>query len=154
MQHAIRIMTAAVMLAAGLAIAEAHGVKTRSIEIVHPWTFGRSEGDAVQVFMKIKNASRRDDRLVGAQSPSAATVSLVETNSQPGAGQRPVQSIAIKAGGHVELSSSSQSILLGGFKKPLSAYDTFAVTLIFERAGRIAVEVLVEELPAGEQAPE
>ena len=30
-------------------------------------------------------------------------------------------------------------------KTALSAYDTFPLTLIFERAGRIAVEVLVEE---------
>lgn len=160
MQHVIRVLAAAVALAAGLATADAHGVKTRTIEIVHPWTFGRGQGDGVQVFMKIKNSGRHDDRLVGAQSPLAASASLVETNPQPVPGPRPVldprpvRSIVITAGGQVELSSSAQSILLGGFKKPLSAYDTFILTLIFERAGRIEVEVLVEELPAGHKATE
>ena len=49
------------------------------------------------------------------------------------------------AGESVELLPSGAKLRLGGVKKALSAYDTFQMTLIFERAGQIEVEVLVEE---------
>jgi len=34
---------------------------------------------------------------------------------------------------------------LVGLKKGLTAYDTLPVTLVFQRAGRIKIDVLVEE---------
>ena len=36
-------------------------------------------------------------------------------------------------------------ILLSGMKKQLGAYDAFVMTLVFERAGKVEVEVQVEE---------
>lgn len=36
-------------------------------------------------------------------------------------------------------------IVLSGLKKPLRAYDSFALTLVFEKAGTVNVQVSVEE---------
>ncbi|MDX2157339.1 MAG: copper chaperone PCu(A)C [Hyphomicrobiaceae bacterium] len=152
MQHVKRILATLLALCFGAAIAVAHGVKTRTIEVVHPWTFGASAGDDINVCMKIKNIGRRDDRLVRAQTPLATSVSLVEPVPAAPQGSRTVQAIGVKAGQHAELALSGQSILLRGFKKPLSPYDTFTLSLVFEKAGRIDVEVLVEEGSVAEQS--
>lgn len=123
----------------------AHGVKTRTIEIIHPWTFGIDADGVVHVAMKIKNTGSRADRLVGARTNVANSATLfAATPVGVGQGQQ-VSSIDIASGGSVELQSVGQSILLSGFKRQLTAYDTFQLTLVFERAGRIAIEVLVEE---------
>ena len=53
--------------------------------------------------------------------------------------------MSVPARGELVLSADGPHLLLGGFKKRLSAYDTFKLTLVFEKAGRIEVEVMVEE---------
>ena len=83
------------------------------------------------------------DRLLGATTPIAASVELQDVPQSRET--RPVSAIEIRAGGDVELLPSRAKLRLAGVKKALSAYDTFPMTLIFEKAGRIEVEVLVEE---------
>ena len=131
----------------GAGVAHAHSVKTKSIEIIHPWTYetaGVLEPSA-PVFMKFKNHGRRSDRLLGAVTSRATTVEL-RGAPQLGSGvtQR-VAAIEIKPAQDVELSASGYSLQLSGVTKAFSAYDTFKMTLTFERAGRIEIEVLIEE---------
>jgi copper(I)-binding protein len=40
--------------------------------------------------------------------------------------------------------------VLTGLKKRLNAYDTFRLTLVFEKAGRVPIDVMVEEMPEEE----
>ena len=134
----------------GAAVAHAHGVKTKTIEIVHPWTYetaGLVE-PTMLVYVKIKNRSLQSDRLLGADTAIATAVVLHDL-PRPGsdATQRPA-SLEIRAGQDVELAPSGYGLQLTGVKKAFSAYDTFPMTLIFERAGRVEVEVLVEETSA------
>ena len=135
---------------AGAAVAQAHGVKTKMIEIVHPWTYettGVLEPSA-PVYMKIKNRGRQSDRLLGAVTERATAVELHDA-PRPGSGMtQRVAAIEIKAGEDVELSPSGLTLQLSGVKKVFSAYDTFTMTLTFERSGRVEIEVLVEESTA------
>ncbi len=128
-------------------MAHAHGVKTKTIEIVHPWTY-ETAGDpepSAPVFLKIKNRGRQSDRLLGAVTTRATAVEL-RGAPQPGSGAtKRVAAIEIKAGEAVELSPSGYALQLSGVTKPFPPYDSFTMTLTFERAGKIDVEVLVEE---------
>lgn len=135
----------------GAAVAQAHGVKTKTIEIVHPWTYETAGVEPVapepvaSVYMKIKNRGRQSDRLLAAVTTRAAAVEL-RGAPLPGSGatQR-VPWIEIKAGEDVELLPSGVALQMSGVKKAFPAYDTFTMTLTFERAGKIEIEVLVEE---------
>lgn len=131
----------------GAALAQAHGVKTKTIEIVHPWTYETSGivEPTVAVFVKLKNHSRQSDRLLGAETALATAVELHDA-PRPGSGlSQRVASLEIKAGQDVELSPSGYRLRLTGVKKAFSAYDTFPVTLVFARAGKVEIDVLVEE---------
>ena len=48
-------------------------------------------------------------------------------------------------GKSLQLTPAGSRLLLLGVKKPLAAYDSFKMTLIFEKAGIVEVEVMVEE---------
>lgn len=142
------IFRAIVLIAAAcltINTATAHGTKTKTIEIVHPWTYEKPSGDTVVVAMKIKNIGRRIDRLLGATTPLAKEVGLFEVSSKGAPVLRSLEGISIAPGKSEELNQKGRHLVLSGFQMALAAYDTFPLTLIFERAGQITVEVLVEE---------
>jgi copper(I)-binding protein len=56
--------------------------------------------------------------------------------------------ILIGSGKDVDLKRDGPHLELTGFKKPLDAYESFAMTLVFEKAGSVVVEVMVEEAEA------
>lgn len=122
--------------------ARSHGVKAGAIEIVHPWTTASKEAPTgpVSVYFVMRNKGKTTDRLLKASSPLAARIEL------------PPGGIEIAPGAEIVLSRKTVSLRLFGVKKPLHPYDTFPVTLEFQRAGRIAAEVLVEEETATEPA--
>ena len=126
--------------------AAGHGVKTRTIEIVHPWTFGSSTaGGDVEVCFKIKNSGRLPDRLIGARTPLAATITIVEPDAGSTTATRAIKAIDVAAGGQVALQLGERRLQLARFSRATSAWELFPLTLVFERAGPITVEVLVEE---------
>ena len=51
----------------------------------------------------------------------------------------------VGADNDVELDRKGPHLLLSGLKKRLNAYDSFTMTLVFEKAGSMVVEVAVEE---------
>ena len=136
------IITGLMAAACGVALSSptlSHGYKRKSIEIVHPWTADKPQpgGRDAIVSMDIKNAGADPDRLVGATSMVAERV---EVHTGSGA-----KAIEVAPRGRVDLTANSQHLRLVGLKKALTAYDTLPVTLVFERAGRIRIDVLVEE---------
>jgi periplasmic copper chaperone A len=124
--------------------ASAHSHKKKGLEIIHPWT--RAMGDKSQttvlVSMTIKN-SGASDRLLGASSPLAAAAEIREPGKD-----KALPSVAIGAGKRVELKRKGPHLLLTGFQKQFDAYESFAMTLVFEKAGNVVVEVMVEETEA------
>lgn len=131
----------AVALAPPAALAHSH--KKKGVEVVHPWTHATSDkGATVRVFMKIKNLGSAPERLVGASTPAAAKAELQEP---AGTSSKPVAAVAIGPGKDTELTGNGVHLVLTGVKKRLDAYDSFKLTLVFEKAGRMVVDVAVEE---------
>ena len=134
-------LTATSAMAAAPAMCFAHGYKRGAIEIVHPWCLDRfAEGtrDAV-VGMDIKCTTARGDKLLRAESKLAASI---EVRDQGGA---QVPFLVIPGMSRTTLGRNSPHLRLISLKKALVAYDTIPVSLVFERSGRIVVDVLVEE---------
>lgn len=123
------------------AIATAHGYKRGAVEIVHPWcpdTHIEGTKDVI-VGMDIKSTVARGDKLLRAESKVASSV---EIRDQAGVS---VSSLAIPGKTTLTLGRKGAHLRLVGLKKTLIPYDTLPMTLVFERGGRIAIDVLVEE---------
>jgi hypothetical protein len=116
----------------------AHEIKHKAITIVHPWVMETEQPEAV-LSLKIKNAGEATERLLRASTPLASKTLIVDSVSQDG------KALSIPGRGGLMLRSDGPHIVLSGLKKPLRAYDSFALTLVFEKAGSVNVEVSVEE---------
>jgi periplasmic copper chaperone A len=130
--------------------ATAHSHKKKGLEIVHPWTRVTESKDitSIAVFMTIKNRGAGPDRLISASSPIAVKVELHGSPDMAptGGGKFP-----IPAGKMLELKRDGPHLMLSGLSKQLDAYQDFKMTLVFEKAGRLQVDVMVEE--AAPEAP-
>jgi hypothetical protein len=145
---------AALLLALLAAPASAHEIKIGDLVITHPWARA-TPGDAPNggVFLKIENHGQADDRLIGAATDVAAKAEIHEHVMDNGvAKMRPVDAISVPAQGKAELKPGGYHVMLMGLKEPLMEYGTFQLTLTFEKAGSVDVEVQVESVGATEPA--
>jgi periplasmic copper chaperone A len=146
----IRTLAIAASLALAASAAQAHSHKLKTLEIVHPWCLETDDaGKPVAVFMTIRNAGGKPDRLLRAAASSAAKAELRD-GLPPEAEGGVIASIPVGGRAEINLKRGGPHILLTGVKKPLGAYDSFLMTLTFERAGKVEVEVMVEEKSVGE----
>jgi periplasmic copper chaperone A len=116
----------------------AHEIKHKAITIVHPWVLETEQPEAL-LHLKIKNSGEATERLLRASTPLASKASIVDPVGQD------LKALSIPGRGELMLRSDGPHIVLSGLKKPLRAYDSFALTLVFEKAGAVDVEVSVEE---------
>ena len=138
----LAIPVAMMLLAGG---SHAHSHKFKKLEIVHPWCIETNDtAKPVAVFMTIRNAGGRPDKLLSATTAMAAKAELREAGAAPAEGNA-IGSVAVGSRGEVDLKRTGPHILLSGMKKQLNPYDSFLLTLRFERAGKVEVEVMVEE---------
>lgn len=56
-----------------------------------------------------------------------------------------LKAVPLPKDGRVELTRADSHILLKGLRKVLVGYERFPLTLKFEKAGEVEVEVMVEE---------
>ena len=137
------VLAAAAMLAAS--VAHAHSIKAKALTIVHPWCIETEDTTKpVVVSMTIRNAGAKPDRLLRASTLEAGKAEL-RGGVPPDAEGDVIAAIAVDGRGEVNLKRGGPHILLTGMKRPLSAYDGFLMTLTFARAGKVEVEVVVEE---------
>jgi len=140
-----RVITAAALFAAILVapVAGAHEFKIKDFEFIHPWTREPARGvKDVPVYMVLRNMAPTDDRIV-AVSSAFATKGELRAGKDEGGGQ--ITAIAIPGNATVELNADRPHILLRGLTEPIDGYQYFPLVLTFERAGRMEIEVYVEE---------
>lgn len=105
-------------------------------------------------FMEIVNGGPEDDRLLSVSSDVAAKLGL-HTSTQSGDGIMRMQAldegIAIPAGGMHRLARGGDHVMLMGLKTPLLQGAKVTLTLTFEKAGEMTVEIPVD-LDRGEEA--
>lgn len=99
------------------------------------------------VFAHIENKGGEADRLVGAACDLAGMVQLHDVVTS--GGQKQMQEvkggIEIPAHGHVDLKPGGLHIMLMDLERPLKEGETIQVTLRFERAGEITIDVPVRK---------
>lgn len=135
------------------AVAVAQG--TSPLRIEQP--FARATAPTARAgsaYMTIVNSAATADRLLRAESSVAARVEL-HTVIKDGdvMRMREVPAIDVPANGKATLAPGGFHVMLMELKAPLKAGDTAAITLVFEKAGRIDVAVPILPLgsaPAGE----
>lgn len=134
-------------LTAIAAPASAHDYTAGDIRVEHPWaraTIGKAKNGAA--YMTLVNTGGAPDRLLGATSPVAeraeAHAHHMDGNVMK---MHPVHAIEIAPGSPTVLKPGGLHIMLFGLKAPLKAGETFPLTLRFERAGRLTIDVLVEQ---------
>lgn len=153
-------MNAFLRLSVGLAgatlalAALAHSFKLREITIGHPYARttapGQSTGGA---YLRFENRGP-DDRLLGASSPAATGIELHDTKMDGDVMQmRQVDAIAVPSNKAVELKPGGLHLMLVGLKAPLKKGDVFPMTLRFEKAGEVTVQVNVEAPGSGAAEP-
>ncbi len=93
----------------------------------------------------ITNASRHDDRLIGAESAAAASVEVHAMSMTGGIMRmRPVEGgLAIGSGRTVRLAEGGYHLMFVSPKRPLKSGQTVATTLRFEHAGPVVVSFKV-----------
>ncbi|NOG73633.1 copper chaperone PCu(A)C [Roseicella sp. DB1501] len=127
-----------------------------AIEVERAWT--RATGPSAQTavaYLAIRNRGTAPDRLVSAASPDARVVEMHETTMEGGVMRmRPVQDgVAIPPGGVVRLEPDGGGVhlMLVGPRHAFARGDRVSLTLTFERAGDLRVEMAVEA--AGARRP-
>ena len=141
----IAIATALLVFGVGTAFAQTY--KAGDIEVAGPWA--PSTGPKLTssaAYMRLIDRGSVSDQLVSATSPVAQKVELHVFNVENGIyGMHPVQGIRISPGAaSTVLEPGGAHVMLEGLKQPLNAGETFPLTLTFQNAGQLRVEVRVE----------
>lgn len=129
----------------------AHEYKFGAIEIGHPWARATPRGAPVGGgFLKITNKGNAPDRLVGGSAAFAGRFELHEMKMDGGVMRmRPLPGgLEIKPGETVELKPGSLHVMFVDLKQPLQKGERVKGTLVFEKAGTVEIEYVVEALGA------
>ncbi len=133
--------------------AAAHGGGTAhgSLTIEAPWTRAAGQGGQGAGFLTIRNAGAAD-RLLSASTPAAGRAEL-HTMLRDGdvMRMRAVEAIAVPANGAVSLAPGGLHIMLFGLTRPLAVGESVPLTLLFEQAGAVTLQLAVQ--PAGARMP-
>ncbi|MBL9059152.1 MAG: copper chaperone PCu(A)C [Mangrovicoccus sp.] len=127
--------------------AHAHGVTAGDIEIIHP-AIPAPPASAISAagYMAIANTGSEADTLVGIETGAAARVMLhgTEHGADGVARMAHIPAIEIPAGETVLLVPGGMHVMLMGLAAPLVAGDMVPATLVFDHAGRVAIEFMVD----------
>ncbi|MEJ5060151.1 MULTISPECIES: copper chaperone PCu(A)C [unclassified Pseudomonas] len=145
------IVLAALLLPA--CFANAHEYKAGELEIAHPWSQELPpNAPTVAAYFVIHNQGKTADRLLSVDTPIAGEAQLHEHVMQGDMMKmQHVPSVQIPAGGEVTFAPMAYHVMLLNLKDRslLSDGKRFPLTMHFEKAGDVQVEVAVQK-----QAPQ
>jgi copper(I)-binding protein len=118
------------------------------IDVDNPWALATKGFDLTNgaAYMRLTDHGTQPDQLVSASTPVARKVQLHVFNVENGVyGMHPVSAIQISPGtAPTVLDPGGAHVMLEGLTQPLKAGDSFPLTLSFEKAGKLRVEVRIE----------
>lgn len=147
-----RAAASALLFSALMSVLSAHAQTAPKIEAAwaRPTVNGQSGGGG---FLKITGGSA-NDRLLSA---SAGVAKMVELHTMEMDGNvmrmRPIDAIAIPAGATVELKPGGSHVMFMGLTQTLKAGARFPLTLRFEMAGEVKVQMTVAAQPPAAVKP-
>ncbi|MGG5821142.1 copper chaperone PCu(A)C [Falsiroseomonas sp. HW251] len=123
-----------------------------AVRVEQPWTRAAGAGATGAGFMILRNTAAVPDRLVSARSPAARAVEL-HTSYREGdvMRMRPVQGIDLPAGQAVTLAPGGFHLMLVGLAAATRQGEQVPLTLVFEKAGEVTVQLPVQS--AGARGP-
>jgi periplasmic copper chaperone A len=130
--------------------AQAHGSKVGDIRIDHPYATPTRPGmtTGAVYFRSLSNTGKVEDRLVSASTPAAARVELHRMQMQGNVMRMAaVPAVALPAGVTMPMKHGSHDghhLMLFDLTAPLKDGDRFPLTLTFEKAGTVQVQVWVQ----------
>ncbi len=138
---------AALSAALWLSVAtQAHDYELGDLRIEHPWaraTIGQVKAGAA--YVTLSNHGAEVDRLVAVATPAAKRAAVHANLVEDGVMKmRPVEALEVTPGEPAVLAPGGLHIMLMGLKAPLQVGETFPMSLCFERAGAIDIEVVIE----------
>ncbi|MBP5957452.1 copper chaperone PCu(A)C [Pseudomonas anatoliensis] len=143
------IVIAALLLPA--CFAHAHEYKAGELEIAHPWSQELPpNAPTVAAYFVIHNTGKTADRLLSVDSPIAPEAQLHEHVMQGDLMKmQQVPSVDIPAGGNVTFAPMAYHVMLLNptERSLLSDGKRFPLTMHFEKAGDVTVEVAVQKKP-------
>jgi copper(I)-binding protein len=148
----VRRLAAAGVLILGLAgaAAAAEMAQVGAVTIHDAWaraSLGTAPNSAA--YMTLETAGAELDRLVASSTPVAEKAQL-HGHGMAGdvARMRPVDAVEVAPGTPTVLGPGGLHIMLIGLRQKLAAGDTIALTLVFEQAGEVTLEVPVRGMAA------
>ena len=147
----MRLITTALAAAALLSAvitANAHDYEVVNVEIGHPWSRATLPNAPVAGgYMTITNTGTAADRLIGGATPAAADVQIHEmTMDGDVMKMRQIEGgLEIPAGETVTLAPGGFHLMLTKPVKRLMEGDRVPLTLRFEKAGTVEVELVVDK---------
>jgi copper(I)-binding protein len=144
----MRVLLFLLALHAGAAWAHSH--EKGDIQIRHPWSRATAPGAKVGAgYLEVRNNGAQPDRLLSASTAAAKRVELHVTQRDGEVMRmREVRTLEIPARERFTLRPGGAHMMLVDLAQPLKKGDRFKMTLRFERAGEIEVEVEVQDLGA------
>jgi copper(I)-binding protein len=124
-----------------------HSVTEGALEIIHPNIPQPAKGaKSAAGYMAISNEGATPDRLIGVETPAAAKSMLHTTSiSADGvASMSHLDAIEIPAGDTILLEPGGMHVMLMGLTADLIEGDMVNGALIFEKAGRVEIEFMVD----------
>ncbi len=132
----------------------AHDAKLGDLVILEPWaraTIGQVKTGAA--YLTVINHGAAGDRLLAVSTPVAAKAQLHSNIVDAGVMKmRPVEAIEIEAKSSTALEPGGVHVMLMGVQIPLKEGDAFVMTLTFETAGSVDVDVHVQGIAAMQAA--
>jgi copper(I)-binding protein len=126
----------------------AHGFQKGDLHVRHPWTRATPLGATVGVgYLEIRNSGKNPDRLIGASTAAAERVELhILEREREVMKMREAKELTIPARARLVLRPGGPHLMLVGLRKPFAKGERIPLTLRFEKAGDLPVELEVQAL--------
>lgn len=135
-------------------LSHAHEYEAGQLHIDHPWSREMPPvAPTAAVYFVVDNKGSDADRLLGASTPIAGKAELHEHVHADGVMKmQQVKGVSVPAGGEVKFEPMGYHVMLFELKQQAKDGDRFPLTLTFEKAGKVEVEVAVHKgAPGGHE---
>ena len=120
-----------------------------ALSVSDPWARATAANARAGAAYLTINAGNEADKLIAASTPVSEKAEIHATYSEGGMMKmKPVGAIAVDAGKSVSLAPGGYHVMLVGLKHPLTAGESFPLTLTFAKGGTKTVMVMVRPVGA------
>ena len=133
-------------------LVQAHDYSVGNLHIEHPWSRAMPPvAPTAAAYFVVHNKGSDADRLLSASTPVAGKAELHEHIHADGLMKmQQVQGVEIPAGGEVKFEPMGYHVMLFNLKQQAKDGERFPLTLTFEKAGAVEVEIAVhKDAPEG-----